>query len=154
ASYRFSLTSGWETGRFHGLIGVELLKQNPLWMYDRKRQDSTDDNADPDGRVARRNFLRTDEYVDYLDPGAATCPPLASLNPGTTIYGTRPGYGHDIENDEYIDGHYCGSKEAVAYGTMISGRKSASLYTSTGYELSPNAELFLDAQFSYSKLKL
>ena len=108
-------------------------------------QDSSDDNPDPNGRIARRNFLRSDEYVDYLDPGAATCAPLASLNGGTTIYGTRPDYGYDIVNDEYIDGHYCGSKEAIAYGTMISGRKSASLYSSMGYELPSGAELFLDA---------
>ena len=115
---------------------------------------SSDDSPDPDGRIARRNFLRTDEYVDYLDPGAATCAPLAHLNGGTTIYGTRPDYGYDIVNDEYIDGHYCGSKEAIAYGTMISDRKSASLHSSIRYDLESNAELFLDADFSYSKLKL
>ena len=96
-----------------------------MWEYQRSRQDSADDSPDPDGRIARRNFLRADEYNDYLDPGAATCAPLAYLNGGTTIYGTRPDYGYDIANDEYIDGHYCGSKEAIAYGTMISGRKSA-----------------------------
>jgi iron complex outermembrane receptor protein len=154
ASYKLSVTSGWDTGRFHGIVGAELLDQKPLWEYQRSRQDSADDSPDPDGRIARRNFLRTDEYNDYLDPGAATCAPLANLNRGTTIYGTRPDYGYDIANDEYIDGHYCGSKEAIAYGTMISGRRSASLYTSMGYDLTDHAELFLDAQFSYSKLKL
>ena len=154
ASYKLTVSSGWDTGRFHGLIGAELLDQRPLWMYQRSRQDSADDAPDPDQRVARRNFLRTDEYNDYLDPGAATCAALAHLNGGTTIYGSRPGYGYDLATDEYVDGHYCGSKEAMGYGTMISSRKSASLYTSMGYDLSPHAELFFDGQFGYSKLKL
>ena len=154
SSDRLTVTSGWDAGRFHGIIGVELLRQSPLWEYQRSRQDSADDSPDPDGRIARRNFLRTDEYNDYLDPGAATCAPLAYLNGGTTIYGTRPDYGYDIANDEYIDGHYCGSKEAIAYGTMISGRKSASLHSSMSYDLGSGSELFLDADFSYSKLKL
>ena len=39
ASYKLTVTSGWDTGRFHGVIGVELLDQRPLWEYQRSRQD-------------------------------------------------------------------------------------------------------------------
>ena len=137
-----TVTSGWDAGRFHGMIGVELLDQSPLWEYQRSRQDSADDSPDPDGRIARRNFLRTDEYNDYLDPGAATCAPLAYLNGGTTIYGTRPDYGYDIANDEYIDGHYCGSKEAIAYGTDDLGpqvRELVQLHGLRPGDLAPNS---------------
>ncbi|MBO9499168.1 MAG: TonB-dependent receptor [Novosphingobium sp.] len=153
-SYRLTVTSGFESGAFHAVFGAELQNQRPLWDYQRKRQDSSADNPTTDTVIARRNFLRTDEDNDYLDPGAATCAPLAKLNGGTTYYATRPEYGYDIDNDEYIDGHYCGSNEAIAYGTMISSRKSASFYGSAGYDFSDSAKFFVDAQFSYSKLKL
>lgn len=154
ASHRLTVTSGWESGAFHGVGGIELLYQKPLWAYDRKRQDSTADNPTTDFPIARRDFLRTDEFNDYLDPGQARCDALAHLNQGTVYYGTRPEFGYDIENDEYIDGHYCGSNESIGYGTIISGRKAASVYASMGYDISPQAELFLDVQASISKLAL
>jgi len=153
-SQRLSITTGWETGDFHGVVGLELLDQRPLWMYQRKIQDSTADSPTTDTPIARRNFLRTDEDNDYLDPGASVCASLAKLNRGSTYYASRPEYGYDIANDEYVDGRYCGSDEAVAYGTMINERRAASLYASMGYDLGDHAELFVDVQASYSKLKL
>ncbi|WP_163616175.1 hypothetical protein, partial [Klebsiella pneumoniae] len=85
SSQRLSLTTGWETGGFHGVIGIELLDQRPLWQYQRKLQDSTAD--DPTGApLARRTFLRADEYLYYINPGKATCDRLSSLNRGTTYY--------------------------------------------------------------------
>ncbi|WP_157218766.1 TonB-dependent receptor domain-containing protein [Flavisphingomonas formosensis] len=149
ASQRLSLTSGWDTGAFHGVVGIELLRQKPLWEYQRKRQDSTADNPTTEQPLARRTFLRTDQYTDYIDPGAATCAKLANLNGGTTYYASRPGY--DVNGN---DGYFCGSNESVGYGTMISSRKSLNSYASLGYTLSDHAELFADLQFSYSKLKL
>ncbi|MEO8375556.1 MAG: TonB-dependent receptor [Sphingomonas bacterium] len=154
ASYRLSASSGFESGDFHIVFGGEALLQRPIWDYQRSRQDSSADNPTTPYPVARRNFLRTDEDSDYLDPGAATCAPLARLNGGTTYYGSRPDYGYDIANDEYVAGRYCGSNEAIAYGTITSDRKSISLYASAGYDVSDSAKLFVDAQFSYSKLKL
>jgi len=154
ASYRAGVTTGWDTGRFHGVISAELLDQRPLWEYQRSRQDSPDDDPDPDGRIARRNFLQLDSEGYYLDPGKATCDALSNTNFGTTYYATRATYGYVPSTDEEIDGHYCGSKQAIGYGTMISERQSISLYTTMGYKLSDHAELFMDGQFSYSKLKL
>ncbi|MDP5277486.1 TonB-dependent receptor [Sphingomonas sp. DG1-23] len=154
SSQRLSLTTGWETGGFHGVVGVELLDQRPLWAYQRRLQDSSADSPTTEYPIARRNFLRTDEDNDYLDPGASVCAALANLNGGTTYYARRPEYGYDIVNDEYVDGRYCGSNEAIGYGTTISERRAASLYGSMGYHLSDNAELFVDVQASYSRLKL
>ncbi len=148
------MTSGWETGAFHGVIGVELLNQEPLWMYERKIQDSTADNPTTEFPIARRNYLRTDEYNIYLDPGEATCDALSHTNRGTTYYARRPEYGFDLETYEYVDGRYCGSDEAVAYGTMINGRKGANGYASLGYDISDSVELFADLQAGYSDLKL
>ena len=153
-SLRLTVTSGMESGDFHAVFGVELLNQEPLWMFERKLQDSTADNPTTDFPIARRNYLRTDEYNTYLDPGEATCRALAAQNRGTTYYGSRPDYGYDLVEYEYVDGHYCGSDEAVAYGTMINERKGASGYASLGYDVSDSLQLFADIQASYSDLRL
>jgi iron complex outermembrane receptor protein len=149
ASHRLTVTSGWNTGAFHGVVGVEILDQRPLWEYQRKIQDSTADNPTTDAPLARRAFLRTDEYSDYLDPGEATCAGLSDLDQGTIYYASRPRYAADGS-----PGFFCGSNESVAYGTMISDRKSINSYASLGYALGAHAELFADLQFSYSQLKL
>ena len=142
-AYRLMATTGWETGRFHGVAGIELLNQRPLWQYQRKRQDSTADNPTTATPLAQRTFLRSDEDANYIDPGQATCSALSSLNQGTIYYANRRRYGQ-----------FCGSNESVAYGTMISDRKSVTAYSSMGYDLGGGTELFADVQFSYSKLKL
>ena len=72
------MTAGASRGGFHGVFGVELLRQKPLWAYDREIQDSTKDS--PTNTTARRAYLRFDEYDDYLDPGAETCAGLSSQN--------------------------------------------------------------------------
>lgn len=140
-SQRLTITTGWDRGAFHGVVGVELLNQEPLWAYDREIQDSTKDS--PTNTTARRAFLRFDEYDDYLDPGAATCAALSSLNGGTTYYANRPRYGN-----------FCGSDEAIGYGTILSERQGVNAYSAIGYTLNDRAELFLDLQFSHSNLKL
>lgn len=149
ASYRLTGTTGWETGGFHGVVGIELLDQRPVWAYQRKLQDSTADDPTEGTPLARRTFLRADEYIDYIDPGADTCASLAHLNGGTTYYASRENY------DTFSGpGYFCGSNESIGYGTIISERQSVSAYGSIGYTLSDKAEFFTDLQFSYSKLKL
>lgn len=140
-SQRLTVTTGWDRGAFHGVVGVELLNQEPLWAYDREIQDSTKDS--PVNTTARRAFLRFDEVDDYLDPGAATCAALSSLNGGTTYYANRPRYGN-----------FCGSDESIGYGTILSERQGVNAYSAIGYTLNDRAELFLDLQFSHSNLKL
>lgn len=140
-SQRLTITTGWDRGAFHGVVGVELLNQEPLWAYDREIQDSTKDS--PVNTTARRAFLRFDEVDDYLDPGAATCAALSSLNGGSTYYANRPRYGN-----------FCGSDESIGYGTILSERQGVNAYSAIGYTLNDRAELFLDLQFSHSNLKL
>lgn len=140
-SQRLTITTGWDRGAFHGVVGVELLNQEPLWAYDREIQDSTKDS--PVNTTARRAFLRFDEVDDYLDPGAATCAALSSLNGGTTYLANRPRYGN-----------FCGSDESIGYGTILSERQGVNAYSAIGYTLNDRAELFLDLQFSQSNLKL
>lgn len=140
-SQRFTVTAGGTRGNFHGVVGVELLRQKPLWAYDRDIQDSTKDS--PTNTTARRAYLRFDEYDDYLDPGSATCDALAAQNGGTTYYANRPRYGY-----------FCGSDESIGYGTILSDRKGLNSYASMGYTLSDRTELFLDLQYSHSDLKL
>lgn len=140
-SQRLTITTGWDRGAFHGVVGVELLNQEPLWAYDREIQDSTKDS--PVNTTARRAFLRFDEVDDYLDPGAATCAALSSLNGGTTYLANRPRYGN-----------FCGSDESIGYGTILSERQGVNAYSAIGYTLNDRAELFLDLQFSHSNLKL
>jgi len=140
-SQRLTITTGWDRGAFHGVVGVELLNQEPLWAYDREIQDSTKDS--PVNTTARRAFLRFDDVDDYLDPGDATCAALSSLNGGTTYYANRPRYGN-----------FCGSDESIGYGTILSERQGVNAYSAIGYTLNDRAELFLDLQFSQSNLKL
>jgi len=140
-SQRLTITTGWDRGAFHGVVGVELLNQEPLWAYDREIQDSTKDS--PVNTTARRAFLRFDDVDDYLDPGDATCAALSSLNGGTTYYANRPRYGN-----------FCGSDESIGYGTILSERQGVNAYSAIGYTLNDRAELFLDLQFSHSNLKL
>jgi len=142
-SQRFTVTTGWERGAFHGVVGVEVLNQEPLWAYERKIQDSTADQPDIDQPLARRDFLRYDDNVDYIDPGQATCDALSGLNGGTIYYANRPRYGM-----------FCGSNESIGYGTILSERQSVNTYSAMGYTLNDRTELFLDLQYSHSDLKL
>ena len=142
-SQRLTITSGWERGAFHGVVGVEVLNQEPLWAYDREIQDSTADDPTRDTPLARRAYLRFDEVDDYLNPGRATCEALAAQNGGTTYFAKRPNYGR-----------FCGSNESIGYGTILSERQSVNTYASMGYTLDDRTSLFLDVQYSHSDLKL
>lgn len=155
-SHRFTATGGWSTDRFSIAGGIEYLDQRPLWAYDRSIQDSTDDSPVPRTAIARRTFLRYNIDNDtYIDPGAATCAALSNLNRGSTIYASRPRYGdYDPVIDDYGPGYYCGSKESIGYGTIISGRKGFNSFGTMSYELSDNAKLFTDFQFGISKVRL
>lgn len=154
ASHRLTAVTGWSTDRFSIVGGIEYLQQDPLWAYDRSIQDSTLDS--PGSSIARRTFLRYSiENDSYIDPGAATCAALSNLNGGSTFYASRPRYGdYDPVIDDYGPGYYCGSRESIGYGTIISGRKGFNSFGSMSYELSESAELFTDVQFGISNVRL
>ncbi|HET8898701.1 MAG TPA: TonB-dependent receptor, partial [Rhodanobacteraceae bacterium] len=157
ASQRFSLSAGFNRGNLHGVVGLQLEDRKPLWAYQRKIQDSTKDAPTARAQIARRSFLRTDYYDTYLDPGADTCNALAALNGGTTYYASRPRYGDwDDALDDYGPGYYCGSDEAIGYGTILSKRRAASAYGSVTYDFGDdhNTQWFADLQLGYQKLQL
>lgn len=148
-SYHLNLSSGFSSDHFNAIYGVEMLSQRPLWAYEREIQDSTRDAPTARTRVARRAFLRTNWYDEYLDPGADTCAALGGLNDGTTYHASRPGWGVDGE-----DGYYCGSDNSIGYGTIISKRKGVNGYASLGYRFDNDMQWFADVQAGYHELEM
>jgi len=142
-SHRVTATGGWSSGGFNIVGGIEYLDQRPLWAFQRKIQDSTADSPAPSTSVARRTFYRADYNDDYITPDAGTCERLSNLNFGTVALYNRPGYGD-----------YCGSRESVSHGTIVSGRKGFNSFATASFELSDNAKLFVDAQLGISKVRL
>ena len=150
-SHKLSGSSGFDSkdGRFHAVFGGEWLKKDPVWGFQRSRQDSTDDNPDPDRRYARRNYLRTDFYDDYIDPGQDTCDALSGQNGGTTIRDSRDGYA-----DDGGPGYFCGSRQSEGYGTVESQRDQVSGVASLTFDLNDTTHLFADIQVAHSDVKL
>ncbi|WP_306580985.1 TonB-dependent receptor [Dokdonella sp.] len=142
-SAKLDISTGFTHGDFNLMFGAELIDQKPLWAYDRKIQDSTADGPTARSQTARRVFLRTDWYDDYIDPGAATCASLAYLNFGSTGYFNRRNYGD-----------FCGSQTSIGYGTILSGRKGINTYTTMNMPLGDDLKWFADVQLGYSKVKL
>lgn len=151
---RLSLTTAWNSGKLTTLFGAEYRNQQPIWGYDRDIQDSSADNPTRDEPLALRNFLRTDEYSSYLDPGASACNGLSNLNRGSTYYASRPGYGWDVQAGDYTTGYFCGSNEAIGYGMIQSDWEGLNLFSSSTYELSGRTELFLDVMGGYSDTEI
>lgn len=148
-SFNLSLSGGFSSGDFDAVFGAELLSQRPLWAYEREIQDSTQDGPTERSRAARRSFLRTNWYDEYLDPGAATCASLAPLNNGSTYHAARPGWGIDGE-----DGYYCGSDSSIGYGTMVSKRRGVNSYASLSYDFGSGIQWFADLQLGYHELEM
>ncbi len=142
-SHRITATGGWSSGPFNIAGGIEYLDQRPLWGFQRSIQDSTADSPSDRTAVARRTFVRADEYVDYIAPPAGACEALSPLNGGSTALYNRPRYGD-----------FCGSAESIGYGTIISGRKGFNSFLTASYELSDNTTLFFDGQLGISKVRL
>lgn len=159
-SMKLSLSSGFSRGGFNAVYGIELLDQKPLWAYERSQQDSVKDSPD-DGAASRRAFLRTawdpddgdNEY--YVDPGQATCDALSFLNGGSTYRAARNNWGrYDPVTDDYPPGYFCGTDEAIGYGTIISKRQGANAYASLSYAFGDSSEWFADVQLGYHKVEL
>ena len=159
-SHRLSISSGFSRDAFNAVFGVELIDQKPLWAYERGIQDSVRDSPDEDA-ASRRAFLRTawdpedgdNEY--YIDPGEATCAALAHLNGGSTYRASRARWGrYDPVADEYPPGYFCGSDEAIGYGTILSKRQGANAYASLSYAFDNGIEWFADVQLGYHKVEL
>lgn len=143
-SHRLNLTSGFSKGGFDLVAGLEYLEQDPLWGYQRSQQDSSYDAPNPSRYgYPPRNFLITDWWDDYIDPGEETCDALSNLNEGTMHYAYRRNYGY-----------YCGSDRAVAYRTMLSERSGVNLFATMGYDLANGMRWFADVQAGRHEVSL
>ncbi len=141
-SHQLSLTTGVSRGDFNALFGIELRDKDPLWAYQRKIQDSREDNPDAEEREPREIFLRYDDYgLVNLDP-EDRCDGVAGLNEGTTAR----------FEDEY--GFYCGSQKWIGYGTIESERKSANAYATLDYAFNDRLSAFADVQLGYNRVAL
>lgn len=142
-SYKATITSGFSRGNFSGIVGLELLNKKPLWAYDRKIQDSTFDNPDPEDRHGQWIFQRYDWFGGSAFPeDEDKCGPVANLNGGSTF----------ADTGDY--GFYCASDKSIGYGTIESGRKSANLYGSFEFVINDNLTWFADVQAGYAKVEL
>ena len=143
-SHVLNLSSGFSRGAFNAVGGLEYRKQNPLWGFEREQQDSSNDAPNPTRYgYPPRNFLITDWWDDYIDPGQATCDALSNLNEGTMHYASRRNYGR-----------YCGSDRAVAYRTMISKREGVNTFASLSYMFGNGSEWFADIQAGRHEVSL
>jgi len=146
SSQRLTLTSGYSNERFDSIFTLQLLNQQPVWAYRRSFTDSTlDAPGGPADNYPDPVFGRYDMNGNFIAPSLATCNALSSLDGGSIVYGSRPGYGPTGG-----PGYYCGSRADIGYGTLENGRKSINLYGSGSYQLTEHANLFMDLQAGYS----
>ncbi|MBN8888395.1 MAG: TonB-dependent receptor [Rudaea sp.] len=130
-THRLQFSSGWSSERVDAVVGLEFYHQAPLWGFQRDYTDSRLDSPVP--TYASPVFARIDANGNYIDPGAATCAALSSLDHGSVFYAYRPNVGH-----------YCGSNQDVGYGTLTNGRKMANLFASVSWHLRPDLDFFVD----------
>lgn len=151
-SHRFSATTGFDFGAFHGVFGGEVLLQNPIFGSQRERQDSTLDAPIGSGyEVPVYNWQRLDQDLYYAnDATQAQCALTAGTNEGTTRYAIDEYYG----DGDTILGAYCGSESAIGYRSLQSETDAINLIGSFTYDLSARTALFMDVQFGYSELQL
>ncbi|UOF14717.1 TonB-dependent receptor [Lysobacter capsici] len=133
-STRLQLIGGKSFGELNLTYGLQYSMQDPIYGYDRRRIDSTNDNPDPEARYGTRNFVHINADVSpnqYIDPGVATCASLGNLFNGTIIRDFRPNRGY-----------YCGSREDVGYATVMNRKRDISGYLNASYPLNDKTELY------------
>jgi outer membrane receptor protein involved in Fe transport len=135
-SFQLNVSGGFSSGNFGMVAGVEYRQQKPLWGFQRSQQDSSFDGPTTNSQVPPRNFLITDWWDDYIDPGEEVCnDQLGHLNEGTMQHAFRPRYGY-----------FCGSDRAPSYRTSISRREGFNGYASMHYDFANGTEWFADIQ--------
>ncbi len=142
-SHLLSFSTGVSTDKFNLVFGAEYLDQKPIWQFDREIQDSTLDSPSYKRTRAQYVFNRYDYNEDVgIDPGTGTCEALSNLGFGTVSYQT----------DRFGD-PYCGSHEAVAFGTITNQRNSLSTFTTMTYTMDDSTELYANIQLASTKTR-
>lgn len=125
-SVRAQLVTGFQKGRLNTLFAAEFYNRKPIYAFQRKFQDSSDDNPVPDFRYPARSVLRYDQWEGtYIDPGTSACDAFPNLS-----YAERPGRGF-----------YCGDPAGDAQFTLQNARSRGSLFSRATYALD-NAEVY------------
>jgi outer membrane receptor protein involved in Fe transport len=143
---RLQIAGGHSFGKLDFIGAVELNKQNPIFLSQRKIADSYLDNPNPTGRVAERDRVAIDPFTGtYVTPpdGAATCQAIGGLFGGTEKYSSRP-----------VLGNYCGSLAGIGYGTILNKDSQANFYGKATYQLNDNTQLYADLLYNFTKVKL
>lgn len=143
SSQYLTLTSGFDTGNFSGIVGVELMNKKPLWGTDRSLQDSTLDAPTERRRLPRLTAQLYDWDDDVNIAPADGCAAMSGLNQGTTV----------LAEDRFGE-PYCGSERAIAYRTIQNERKGYNAYGSFEYRFSDNLSWFADLQLGRQEVKL
>ena len=152
ASHRLSGSTGFDFGKFRGVIGGELMHQDPIYGYQRKAQDSTLDAPTASYQTPVTNWQRYDSDLYYThDATQSDCDLNKSTNGGTTYLANDPYYSG---GDEDAEGNYCGSNTAVGYRTIESKHDAANFVGSFTYDVSDNLHLFTDVQLGFQKIAL
>lgn len=139
---RFSLSSGTSWGKLDISGGIQLSESSPIFAYERRYIDSTTDDPTGNGGVPSRTYLRLLQGPNgskYIDPGVASCAPLANEFFGSTRYSYRPGIGY-----------YCGSTENVGLASLGNKSKDANGSLFLRYHISDHTQLYSDLLYSYS----
>lgn len=138
---RFQATGGHTFGDLDLVYGLQYTKQDPIYGFQRKDFDSTNDNPNPALRYGSRTFVRLSATQGtYFDPGADACASLGNLYNGSTIYDFRPGRGY-----------YCGSREEPGFTSFMNKESSLSGYLNASYNISDSTELYSTVLLNRSK---
>ena len=140
-SHTLSLSTGFAKDRLSIVFGAEYQSKKPLWQYQRAIQDSTLDA--PLSRRQRAQYVMArydDDTGEAIDPGTI-CPTQLALG---TLQNSVDRFGD----------HYCGSREAVAFGTILSQRESFNTFTGINFELNDTTTAFADIQLGISDIAL
>ncbi|WP_226467250.1 TonB-dependent receptor plug domain-containing protein [Luteimonas panaciterrae] len=138
---RFQATGGHTFGNLDLVYGLQYTKQDPIYGFQRKDFDSTNDNPNPALRYGSRTFVRISATQNaYIDPGADACAGLSNLYNGTTTYDFRPNRGF-----------YCGSRAEPGFTSIMNKESSLSGYLNASFDLSDTTELYSTLLINRSK---
>jgi len=144
AQQRFQIGGGRSWNKLDAMFAVELIKQNPIYGYQRSYTDDLADDPALNGAapIPQRDRVELDPFTNtYVDPGKATCDAISFLDRGNESYSFRPGRGY-----------FCGSTNNVGFTSFLNGEKSANGYGSLKYQLNGNTQLYADGLFDIRKV--
>ncbi|PPU56989.1 TonB-dependent receptor [Xanthomonas dyei] len=142
---RLQLTGGNEIGGANIVWGLQLNNQDPIYGYQRRDFDSTDDNPDPTLRYGSRIALHNvaGPPATYVDPGADNCAALGALFNGSVQYDNRANRGN-----------FCSSRTEPGYASILNKERSASGYANLSYAFNDNTELYSTVLLNRTKVEV